>query len=82
MAGPLEPKPVEAAMTGSARRLPWRLVVLIPSATSSGFSMRRRTLYRALAIAPPRVGRTPRFAEIKRGIPQRQASRPLGAPSR
>jgi hypothetical protein len=62
MAGPLGPKPVEAAMTGSARRLPWSLVVLIPSTAPGGFSMRKRTLYRALAIALALAVMSPLFA--------------------
>jgi hypothetical protein len=36
--------------TGSAYHLRWPLVAPIPSATSDGFSIRRRTLYRALAV--------------------------------
>jgi len=51
-------------MTVSARRLPWSLVVLIPSATEGGFSMSRRTLYRALAIALALAAITPLFASV------------------
>jgi hypothetical protein len=36
--------------TGSAHHLHWTLVASIPSATSDGFSMSRRILYRALAV--------------------------------
>jgi len=36
--------------TGSAYHLPWTLVASIPSASSEGYSMSRRTLWRALAV--------------------------------
>ena len=50
-------------MTGSARHLPWSLVAPFPSVTPGGFSMRRRTLYRALAVALALAAITPLFAD-------------------
>lgn len=78
MAGPPEPKPVEAAMTGSARRLPWSLVVLIPSTTPGGISMRTRTLYRALAIALTLVAISPLFGAGKHDTPQPEDTQRFG----
>jgi len=55
-------------MTGSARHLPWSLVVPIPSTTAGSFSMSRRTLYRALAIALALAAITPLFAQGRSGL--------------
>ena len=49
-------------MTGSARRQPWSLVAPFPSAMSGSCSMRRRTLYRAFAVALALAAITPLFA--------------------
>lgn len=48
--------------TGSARRLPWSPVALIPSAMPGRFSMSRRTLCRALAAVVALAALTPLFA--------------------
>lgn len=48
--------------TGSARRLPWSPVVLIPSTMPGRFSMSRRTLCRALAAVLALAAITPLFA--------------------
>ena len=63
-------------MSGSARHLPWSLVVPFPSTTSGGFSMSRRTLYRALAAALALAAITPLFgdADSSQGNPQTQAT--------
>jgi len=56
-------------MTGSARHLPWSLVTLIPSATLDRYSMSRRTLYRALAVAVAMVAiQTLCFEALSSGI--------------
>ena len=56
--------------TASAHHLPWTLVVPIPSTTSASFSMRRRTLYRALAVVVALASITPLFAEPAQEGPQ------------
>jgi hypothetical protein len=50
--------------TGSAHHLPWALVAPIPSATSDGFPMSRRTLYRALAVVVALAAMTPLFTDL------------------
>ncbi len=62
-------------MTVSARRLPWSLVVPIPSAIEGGLSMSRRTLYRALAIALALAAITPLFARGTSGASIDSATR-------
>lgn len=56
--------------TGSARRLPWSPVALIPSAMPRRFSMSRRTLCRALAAVVALAALTPLFAGAAPGQAQ------------
>jgi hypothetical protein len=53
--------------TGSAYHLRWPLVAPIPSATSDGFSIRRRTLYRALAVVVALAAISPLLFEANLG---------------
>jgi len=73
-------------MTGSVRRLPWSPVAPIPSATPGGFSMGRRTLYRALAVALALAAITPLFADSAsipdQGNPQSRITPPADSLSR
>ena len=62
--------------TASAHHLPWTLVVPIPSTTSASFSMRRRTLYRALAVVVALGSITPLFAEPAQEGPRRNQPNP------
>ena len=50
--------------TGSAHHLFSALVAPIPSATSNGFPLSRRTLYRALAVVVALAAITPLFADL------------------
>ena len=62
--------------TASAHHLPWTLVVPIPSTTSASFSMRRRTLYRALAVVVALAAITPLFAGSGEEVPRRNQPNP------
>ena len=53
--------------TGSAYHLRWPLVAPIPSATRDGFSIRRRTLYRALAVVVALAAISPLLFEADLG---------------
>ena len=72
--------------TGSAHHLFSALVAPIPSATSNGFPLSRRTLYRALAVVVALAAITPLFADAAadsgRGNPQNQAIQSPGAQPR
>jgi hypothetical protein len=65
--------------TGSARRLPWSPVALIPSAMPGRFSLSRRTLCRALAAVVALAALTPLFAGAAPGH-ARKAQHSLSIP--